>query len=345
MSYFTMKIERIVFLDNLGGDRDLFIKGSRRDRDNSTVPWVMLKESFLSEGLDLIMFKDLESLESKDLILELNYTGLNQNPSHSIIILTEPLSICKDNFNLEKLDSYQVVFSVFEFHKKLQNYRPLFYPVISKEILTVNEDFFWTHNRSDNLCIIANNYTSFIGDSMYAFRLNLVKEGLKIGKLDVYGSYWMHLFPPIVNGRRTVNFLRRQLSLSLLVLMKMFVRSSLVIPMSVNSKKEVYVNYKFVLCVENSIHDGYITEKIFDAMTCGCVPIYLGAKNICDFIPNNLFISLDIGDSFETIMEKVYACDYLELKRNAHDFLYSENSNNFKAETFSETLTKAVLSI
>lgn len=38
--------------------------------------------------------------------------------------------------------------------------------------------------------------------------------------------------------------------------------------------------------MENSIAKDYVTEKIYDAFAAGCVPIYLGAPNIHEFIPS-----------------------------------------------------------
>jgi hypothetical protein len=35
-------------------------------------------------------------------------------------------------------------------------------------------------------------------------------------------------------------------------------------------------NYAFYICPENSVSEGYVTEKIFNAMLCGCIPIYNG---------------------------------------------------------------------
>lgn len=35
-------------------------------------------------------------------------------------------------------------------------------------------------------------------------------------------------------------------------------------------------SFKFILCPENSNNKGYVTEKIFDAVRAGCVPIYWG---------------------------------------------------------------------
>ena len=43
------------------------------------------------------------------------------------------------------------------------------------------------------------------------------------------------------------------------------------------SKFDLLKEYKFCLCPENSIYDGYVTEKLVDAYAGGCVPIYSGA--------------------------------------------------------------------
>lgn len=56
------------------------------------------------------------------------------------------------------------------------------------------------------------------------------------------------------------------------------------------SKWAVLKNYKFSICFENFQERGYITEKIFDSLVAGCVPVYWGAPNITDFIPKECFI-------------------------------------------------------
>jgi len=46
--------------------------------------------------------------------------------------------------------------------------------------------------------------------------------------------------------------------------------------------------YKFCLCPENSIYDGYVTEKLIDAYASGTVPIYSGDISIHkDFNPES----------------------------------------------------------
>lgn len=42
-------------------------------------------------------------------------------------------------------------------------------------------------------------------------------------------------------------------------------------------------NYKFNICPENSDTIGYTTEKIFDAIMAGCIPVYWSDKNLHDF--------------------------------------------------------------
>lgn len=40
------------------------------------------------------------------------------------------------------------------------------------------------------------------------------------------------------------------------------------------AKKNFLKNIKFNICPENSSYDNYFTEKIFESLECGCIPIY-----------------------------------------------------------------------
>ena len=52
-----------------------------------------------------------------------------------------------------------------------------------------------------------------------------------------------------------------------------------------DSKMELYRQYKFVIAFENSRANDYVTEKFYDPLLAGAVPIYLGAPNIETFAP------------------------------------------------------------
>lgn len=51
------------------------------------------------------------------------------------------------------------------------------------------------------------------------------------------------------------------------------------------TKLETIAAYKFTLAFENSISQDYVTEKFFDPLFVGSVPVYMGAPNIDDFAP------------------------------------------------------------
>jgi len=56
------------------------------------------------------------------------------------------------------------------------------------------------------------------------------------------------------------------------------------------SKFEVLQRYKFCLCFENMAMNGYITEKLFDCLYAGTIPLYLGAPDIECYVPEDVYI-------------------------------------------------------
>ncbi|OOG63060.1 hypothetical protein B0E45_29625 [Sinorhizobium sp. A49] len=60
---------------------------------------------------------------------------------------------------------------------------------------------------------------------------------------------------------------------------------------AVDDKQSIMSGYRFNLCYENArCSRGYITEKIFDALRAGCVPVYWGAPDIEERIPPEAFV-------------------------------------------------------
>jgi hypothetical protein len=66
-------------------------------------------------------------------------------------------------------------------------------------------------------------------------------------------------------------------------------------------KLRVLGESRFALCLENTAFPGHITEKIFDALFAGAIPIYLGAPDVKDWIPASCFIDLRKFDSLDTL--------------------------------------------
>ncbi|KAG9136725.1 hypothetical protein Leryth_004508 [Lithospermum erythrorhizon] len=59
-------------------------------------------------------------------------------------------------------------------------------------------------------------------------------------------------------------------------------------------------HYKFVLAIENTFTESYVTEKLFYALDSGSVPIYFGSPNVWDFVPPNSIID---GSKFSSMQE------------------------------------------
>lgn len=57
------------------------------------------------------------------------------------------------------------------------------------------------------------------------------------------------------------------------------------IPPGWRHRVAVMARYKFTLALENSISPDYVTDKFFDPLVVGSVPVYRGAAEVADFAP------------------------------------------------------------
>lgn len=121
------------------------------------------------------------------------------------------------------------------------------------------------------------------------------------------------------------------------------------IPKKLHSKINVLANYKFSVCYENCIAPGYISEKILDCFVSGSVPIYYGAPNISDFIPEDSYIDFRKFKSYSKLLS--YISDLPESKyksyvRAGRRFMNSkEFKNNWSADAFEKMLVNAIRDI
>jgi hypothetical protein len=80
---------------------------------------------------------------------------------------------------------------------------------------------------------------------------------------------------------------------------------------------EVFSQYKFILCVENSYHNGYITEKIFNCFLACSIPLYSGAPDIETFIDKDAFINLNDKNWFDRLLSmSLDQAEYLKMVGN-----------------------------
>ena len=77
---------------------------------------------------------------------------------------------------------------------------------------------------------------------------------------------------------------------------------------------------KFTFCGESLAHEGFITEKIFDALLADTIPIYYGSSTISEIINKKAYIDIRDYNSLEDVIEKIIELDsddekYMEMLR------------------------------
>lgn len=166
--------------------------------------------------------------------------------------------------------------------------RKLFYPQPHPDVLT----HFWCRaDRKKRIVMINGNHkpASYNGE-LYSKRIEALVALAPLGKIDLYGRGWERwwsrnaLWLPYWRNRRT--------------LMSIFQGAC-------GSKFEVMSHYTFALCFENMVMQGYVTEKIFDCLYAGTIPLYLGAKDITDLIPVEAYIDCRKFSSWEEMHKQL----------------------------------------
>lgn len=184
---------------------------------------------------------------------------------------------------------------------------------------TVIEQYWKNKNRKDQLIIINSKLKpqSRNKQELYSTRINLIKELSKFNYIDLYGRGWEELIkrsslwlPYIINYK---------------TLMSVYKGSCV-------DKYKVLSQYKFSLSLENMHMNGFLSDRLFDSIFAGTVPIYLGAKDVDKIIPNNIFIDLRNFASVKDLINYLnnMSQDQIdEFKYNGRKYIESADYNKF----------------
>ena len=111
---------------------------------------------------------------------------------------------------------------------------------------------------------------------------------------------------------------------------------------STPDKIKTYSNYDFSFIFENSNNElGGISEKIWDSMAAGCIPIYYGAPNIVDYIPKDCFIDYRKFNNLKTLELFLMEMPHNEktrMRKAISCFLSSKNYEKFTSIGFCKTI-------
>lgn len=108
------------------------------------------------------------------------------------------------------------------------------------------------------------------------------------------------------------------------------------------AKLELVGRYRFGIAVENyQGHLGYISEKVFDVMMAGAVPVYLGEERITDFLPCECFVDARDFRSHRDLLRYLRDCPesgWQAMREAGQKFLHSEKVQLFTDEAFAERM-------
>lgn len=164
----------------------------------------------------------------------------------------------------------------------------------------------WNNKNRENRIVVinGNHIPRSLNKQLYSKRIYAIAALAKQGIVDLYGrgwdKWWSHrsMWPPYWRHYRS--------------LMSVYKGGC-------DSKYEVLSRYQFSLCFENMSMRGYVTEKIFDCLYAGTVPLYLGAPDIEHLIPPAAYIDCRKFKSWEEMSAAVMAMseDEINLIREA----------------------------
>lgn len=98
-------------------------------------------------------------------------------------------------------------------------------------------------------------------------------------------------------------------------------------------KVETLKRYKFSLAFENSNEEDYVTEKFFQSLVAGSVPVVVGAPNIQDFAPSRKSILhiREIENAKSVAKTMKYLAENPEAYNQSLSWKYEGPSDSFKA--------------
>lgn len=76
----------------------------------------------------------------------------------------------------------------------------------------------------------------------------------------------------------------------------------------------LYRSHQFCLIIENCQVINWMSEKMLDAMTGGCVPIYKGSPSVASIFPDNTFVNVDDFSDLGSAINYAY--------EKGHDYFY-----------------------
>lgn len=103
--------------------------------------------------------------------------------------------------------------------------------------------------------------------------------------------------------------------------------------------------YRFAVCFENMVLEGWITEKLFDCLYSGTVPVYLGAPDIERWVPRECFIDMRDFAGYAELRDHLHSLSPGEVegyREAGREFVGSDRYRPFSRAAFAELFGRLV---
>jgi hypothetical protein len=114
----------------------------------------------------------------------------------------------------------------------------------------------------------------------------------------------------------------------------------------IKTKYDVLMQTKFCICFENARDiSGYITEKIFDCLFAGCIPIYWGDADVGGVIPHSCFIDFRKFACYQDLylfLKNMTPEQYSSYQKAGQDFLNSARFTPFTSNSFASAVVSKI---
>jgi hypothetical protein len=261
-------------------------------------------------------FKVIESPTNADIFLAIDHRkselGLlserASNKRFNILFRSEPECIIPSGYKEESLAVYDKTLT-FGKPKTSPNFE--FWPQFWEKSLHFKA------NRKEKIALINANKLNFHKTEMYSLRR---KAANALEDVDLFGMDW------------NISFASK-MKIFVIELRKDPLRSLFSFPFHIDKwflkwpkieapkdKIKLLHEYKYALVIENS--QSYMSEKLFDALKSGCIPIYVGPR-VEDFgIPPELVTQSPASLSgIKVAIKKAKSLDFLQHQKNILEWL------------------------
>lgn len=307
-------------------------------RYNPTYTPRLLRQAFLEQGIE-INTPDMN--QGKEVAFDLYLEGhepVGSGVPKYLIALENP-NINKLNASSEYCRGFDSVFAWDARLFNLPNVVPILIPYPLQHL-----DVAGFEERDIFSCLINANkaFKDVLPSDLYLERIKTIRwyEKHAPDKFELYGMGWEKSTPAFNfagKAKRAVSRLRTRLF------------GHKPFPSyrgEVSDKGEVLRRCKYSYCYENSRDlTNYITEKVFDSLVYGCVPVYWGADNVLEYLPEDCFIDRRKFKDTAAVHKHLLAIsagDYANYQANIARFLESDTAQRFSSERFVSTVVEHV---